>query len=42
MESLVKPREPFDEIILINDGSIDSSKSICEEYRMLYILYEIR
>ena len=30
LESLISQRTQFDEIILINDGSTDRSKEICE------------
>lgn len=32
LDSLVSQTESFDEIILINDGSTDSSREICEKY----------
>lgn len=32
LDSIVKQRRLFDEVILINDGSTDSSREICEQY----------
>lgn len=34
--SLISQTEDFDEIILINDGSTDGSREICEKYRSQY------
>lgn len=36
LTSLLLQTEPFDEIILINDGSTDKSKDICESYCKQY------
>lgn len=36
LNSLLVQTEPFDEIILINDGSMDKSKEICESYCRQY------
>lgn len=36
IESLLKQRIPFHKIILVNDGSTDKSKEICEEYSYKY------
>ena len=32
LESVVNQTIPFDEVILINDGSSDGSQQICEQY----------
>lgn len=36
LNSLVLQTEPFDEILLVNDGSTDASLSICESYAQKY------
>lgn len=36
LESLLKQTQPFDEIIIIDDGSTDMSKKICQQYAMKY------
>ncbi len=32
LESVVNQKDPFDEVILVNDGSTDNSQEICERY----------
>lgn len=36
LKSLTLQTEPFEEIILVNDGSADNSRKICEEYCLKY------
>lgn len=36
LKSLINQKIHFDEIILINDGSTDKSREICEQYCLLY------
>ncbi|MCD7726289.1 MAG: glycosyltransferase [Clostridiales bacterium] len=41
IDSLLNQTVPFHRIILINDGSIDSSREICEEYCIKYNFIEL-
>lgn len=36
LESIVNQVEPFDEVILVNDGSTDNSRKICEAFCLKY------
>lgn len=36
LDSVVNQTIPFDEVILVNDGSLDRSKEICESYCKKY------
>ena len=36
LNSIVNQKSPFKDIIIVNDGSTDSSKYICEEYSIKY------
>lgn len=40
LESVVKQSVPFDEVILINDGSTDNSPEICKNYASSYDYFE--
>lgn len=41
LESVVNQTVPFDEVILVNDGSRDSSLSICESYVSRYEYFKL-
>lgn len=41
LKSIVNQEEPFDEVILINDGSTDESSRICEEYCQKYGYFKL-
>lgn len=41
LDSVVEQTEPFDEVILINDGSTDQSLSICREYVEKYKYFKL-
>lgn len=36
LDSLINQTMPFDEIIVVNDGSTDGSETICREYQAVY------
>ena len=41
LESVVNQTIPFDEVILINDGSSDGSQQICEQYCETYSYFQL-
>lgn len=41
LDSIVKQTEPFDEVILVNDGSTDRSIEICEHYCEKYKQFKL-
>lgn len=41
LESVIGQTEAFDEVILINDGSTDGSRSICEQYISQYDYFKL-
>lgn len=41
LDSVVKQTVPFDEVILINDGSSDGSLQICEKYCKVYSYFQL-
>ncbi len=41
LESVVNQKVPFDEVILINDGSTDNSQKICEKYISAYKYFKL-
>lgn len=41
LESVIKQSVSFDEVILINDGSADNSRLICEEYTSKYDFFRL-
>lgn len=41
LDSVVGQSVPFDEVILINDGSVDKSLSICERYILKYDCFKL-
>lgn len=41
LESIVWQLESFDEVILVNDGSTDQSRSICERYILKYNYFKL-
>lgn len=41
LESIVGQMVPFDEVILVNDGSTDQSRSICEKYCLKYDYFKL-
>lgn len=41
LESVVNQTQLFDEVILINDGSTDNSRKICEDYTSIYRYFKL-
>lgn len=41
LDSIIKQSVPFDEVILVNDGSTDNSRRICEAYCEKYSYFKV-